>query len=605
MDADRVGCYKTRKIGFPGLACKHCVGQAGCGRYFPATEGSLSQTTTSQTLLNHVRNCRRCPIEIREQLDIMKKAKAKPEYKKAHKPKHGGRKVFFKRLWCRIHRLPIPEVNSDDEPIRRARKGKSTLLTKKKRKRRASSDLGDELSYKDVSNSDMDEDSAEEEEAIETIEFDYSNNFTTVHAPSQYKAKAMTVGQKIYQGRIHLNRGEDQHWLSEAECFIRQELLEVFTIRQEDVKLYSSEPEIGQCGIRCFYCAENKPWGDTSIGVCFPVSLRGVQHAVSDLTKHFSICTKIPEEIRSLYQTMEGYGETPNDEGTVQYWINSARELGLEDSESHGITLFRNPMDNSPADEIAMAQSSGSSSGTIFVPVEERSKCTDQMLLLLNQFEPCQFQLSDRKSSRRDRSIGFPGLACVHCNQKRYFPLNEKKLEDSLQLMTTHINNCPETPLDVKASLGYLQHRSHLQKNELAQRSPAWKFSFLKGVWNRLHQNYNFTTDSSAAATAAAAMDAADISTATSTTVARGESATPEDYLIDEESNDVMEATDTAEFYVEDDAVAAVEIQEEEEEESIEALAEMKDMIKKAALWLSERDDEDYARGGGSRIGRR
>ena len=173
MDADRVGCYKTRKIGFPGLACKHCVGQAGCGRYFPASEGSLSQTTTSQTLLNHVRNCRRCPIEIREQLDIMKKAKAKPEYKKAHKPKHGGRKVFFKRLWCRIHRIPIPEVNSDDEPIRRARKGKSTLLTKKKRKRRTSSDLGDEARYKDVSNSDMDEDSAEEEEVIETIEFDY------------------------------------------------------------------------------------------------------------------------------------------------------------------------------------------------------------------------------------------------------------------------------------------------------------------------------------------------------------------------------------------------------------------------------------------------
>ena len=170
--------------------------------------------------------------------------------------------------------------------------------------------------------------------------------------------------------------------------------------------------------------------------------------------------------------------------------------------------------------------------------------------------------------------------------------------------MTTHINNCPETPLDVKASLGYLQHLSHLQKNELAQRSPAWKFSFLKGVWNRLHQNYNFTTDSSAAATAASTD--ADISTATSTSVARGESATPVESLIDEESNDVMEATDTAEFHVEDDAVAAVEeVQEEEEEESIEALAEMKDMIKQAALWLSERDDEDYARGGGSRVGRR
>lgn len=76
MDADRVGCYKGRKTGFPGLACRHCVGQAGCGRYFPASEASLSQTTTSQTIVNHVRNCRRCPIDIREQLDFMKMTKA-------------------------------------------------------------------------------------------------------------------------------------------------------------------------------------------------------------------------------------------------------------------------------------------------------------------------------------------------------------------------------------------------------------------------------------------------------------------------------------------------------------------------------------------------
>lgn len=69
-EADRVGCYKSREVGFHGLACMHCVGQAGCGRYFPASEASLSQTTTSQTIMNHVRNCRRCPIEIRENLEV-------------------------------------------------------------------------------------------------------------------------------------------------------------------------------------------------------------------------------------------------------------------------------------------------------------------------------------------------------------------------------------------------------------------------------------------------------------------------------------------------------------------------------------------------------
>ena len=82
MDSDRIGCYKGRRTGFPGLACKHCVGQAGCGRYFPASEASLSQTTTSQTIINHVRNCRRCPLEVRKQLEMMRRAKHCPAYKK-------------------------------------------------------------------------------------------------------------------------------------------------------------------------------------------------------------------------------------------------------------------------------------------------------------------------------------------------------------------------------------------------------------------------------------------------------------------------------------------------------------------------------------------
>ncbi len=82
MDSDRIGCYKGRRTGFPGLACKHCVGQAGCGRYFPASEASLSQTTTSQTIINHVRNCRRCPVEVRKQLELMRRAKHCPTYKK-------------------------------------------------------------------------------------------------------------------------------------------------------------------------------------------------------------------------------------------------------------------------------------------------------------------------------------------------------------------------------------------------------------------------------------------------------------------------------------------------------------------------------------------
>jgi len=130
VEFDRVGVYKGRQLGFKGIACKHCQGQAGAGRYFPSSEASLSQTTTSMTFINHMRRCRYVPKDIRDRLEAMPSALESPDNtdtkkampsalespdntdtkkgsKKSDKPLHGGRKVFFHRLWCRVQELEI------------------------------------------------------------------------------------------------------------------------------------------------------------------------------------------------------------------------------------------------------------------------------------------------------------------------------------------------------------------------------------------------------------------------------------------------------------------------------------------------------------------
>lgn len=114
METDRVGCYKDRVLGFPGLACTHCVGHDdgfGLRRFFPSTESSLSQTTTSRCILNHVQNCLHCPTEIRDKLkQISLSTEGGADGKSAgSKPKKGGRKRFFHRLWCRIQGLDIDQ----------------------------------------------------------------------------------------------------------------------------------------------------------------------------------------------------------------------------------------------------------------------------------------------------------------------------------------------------------------------------------------------------------------------------------------------------------------------------------------------------------------
>lgn len=526
----------------------------------------------------------------------MKRAKTGPDFKKSDKPKHGGRKVFFRRLWCRIQRIPLPKIEklpSSDGPEKEITTD-SGSPEKKKRKR--SADAADEkenrkstkrLSERKKGNAPRDDpDSDEDDEIVETVEFD------NVHEPPWTPAHLRTCAATeksctvVYRGRSHLNRGDDGLSLSEADCYIRRELTEVFTASEEDMEL-SGNPELGQVGVRCFYCAENRAPEDRPRGhVYYPSSVGAVQQAVADLQRrHLGLCSEIPEHIRESFRSMKGYGAKPRGD-TAQYWTDALKELGLHDShEVQGISFFRNPIDPSPADELDEL-SDDAPTGSVLVPTEDRNKCTDEMLLLMKQFKPCQFQMSDRSSRTRDRALGFPGLACIHCNQKRYFPMTEKKLQDSLVLMATHINNCFHAPLDVKASLCYLHHRSLLQKQELPSQ---WKYTFLKGVWNRLQDPpATDSTDAEPTSIDGPAMDSEskegikELLSGEQVSVEVGEPIEEEAIAQDREDR----KTDNL----------LHDSNEIKKQEHAAALEEMKDLIKSAALWLSERDAEYEAR---------
>jgi len=301
---------------------------------------------------------------MREQLELMKRAKTCPDYKKTDKPKHGGRKVFFHRLWCRIQRLPLPKNEKSSSaqaagegasggggsPVEAAEdKDKEELTTtaplspggkdkkipvsagsstpppavgspekKRKRKKSVDSTAINEKNRKSARRSpdkdkvDCDgqgsESDFEELGTVETVEFDNvhhnQDGSSIVKSPSREPTPSSTITaptiaanntnnaaankdhpQILYTGRTRLTRNDDTHWLSESDCFIRQELAEIFTATKEDLGMFG-DPEIGQVGVRCFYCAENKSVGDRGRGhVYFPRSVAGVQQVVSDLQR--------------------------------------------------------------------------------------------------------------------------------------------------------------------------------------------------------------------------------------------------------------------------------------------------------------------------------
>ena len=118
--ADRVGCYKTREIGFVGMCCKHCGGQPGFGRFFPNSVRSLAQTTTSQTIVKHVnKKCRSCPPEIRQTLLGLQRVQAAKEGQSTGpRPRYGSRKIFFQLLWSRLHENGLSEDDDDRSVVK-------------------------------------------------------------------------------------------------------------------------------------------------------------------------------------------------------------------------------------------------------------------------------------------------------------------------------------------------------------------------------------------------------------------------------------------------------------------------------------------------------
>jgi hypothetical protein len=111
--SDRVGCYKNREIGFLGMSCKHCGGQPGFGRYYPNSVRSLAQTTTSQTILKHIAGkCRFCPPHIRDAVLNLQQQANQCEGISSGRPRYGSRKIFFQRVWARLH---DEEINEEDE----------------------------------------------------------------------------------------------------------------------------------------------------------------------------------------------------------------------------------------------------------------------------------------------------------------------------------------------------------------------------------------------------------------------------------------------------------------------------------------------------------
>jgi hypothetical protein len=110
-EEDRTGGrskIKDNDVGFPGMECKHCQGRAGFGRYFPSSVSALSLANSDRNVFNHLQKCRRCPSIIKAQLVQLSKEQTQS------KNRRGLRKLFFGRMWERMHGVSPDAFTTSD-----------------------------------------------------------------------------------------------------------------------------------------------------------------------------------------------------------------------------------------------------------------------------------------------------------------------------------------------------------------------------------------------------------------------------------------------------------------------------------------------------------
>ena len=260
-----------------------------------------------------------------------------------------------------------------------------------------------------------------------------------------------------------------------------------------------------QVGIRCKFC-RNRPTKDRASGaVSFPVSVTGIYESVKRWKSvHLSECKHIPEEVKDQIKKMEKSACVPT---TRQYWIDSAKALGIDDT-SDGLRFISDPSKFNQSDaqnsmiktRFAPSSSKGSiqKDGTVSAKKEEylvfpedKSTITPYVYCLMRQVQPCIFTEADRFLSRSKSQVGFAGFECRHCNGHaglgRYFPSTPKALStnSTSQNIYSHVLKCRKCPEEVKKELTNLK----FVKPTWLRRTCGWRQAFFEKLWERLHHN--------------------------------------------------------------------------------------------------------------------
>mmetsp|Transcript_22500 Transcript_22500/g.33305 ORF Transcript_22500/g.33305 Transcript_22500/m.33305 type:complete len:1223 (+) Transcript_22500:316-3984(+) len=320
-----------------------------------------------------------------------------------------------------------------------------------------------------------------------------SGNRTPGSSISQ--ASSLKDNVQHYPGKTSLSLPEDKSALSPLRCFLRENAF-AFAATAEDIAVRTPTTfsvVVGQVGIGCIHCHKLPAKERTNRAVCFPFSIGRIYQSVADIQRfHMSECKMVPPAVKEKFIGLQR-ASTKGSKGlaTRQYWISSAKKLGLGDT-SDGIRFIRDPsIPQEKAvslDILAQVATDVTTASKPLVLDEDKPQIASFIYLVMKQLQPCRFTEADR-NKRRLKDVGCIGVECKHCagqvDGRKFFWSSVNAVESNFVSVHTHMMECKVISHELKEELAHLKT---LRKEHTAKLKTGSQKAFFSRVWRRLHE---------------------------------------------------------------------------------------------------------------------
>lgn len=297
-----------------------------------------------------------------------------------------------------------------------------------------------------------------------------------------------------FEGKTILACPEDRSALSPLRCFLRENVY-AFSATAEDIAVRTPTTfsvVVGQVGIGCVHCHNLPAKERSNRAVCFPFSIGRIYQAVADIQRfHLGDCKMVPQNVREKFLQLQS-ASTKGSKGlaTRQYWISSAKKIGLVDT-SNGIRFSRDPCapieKAKSLDILAQVATDATTSSKPLVLPEDESQIAGFIYLVMKQLQPCRFTEADR-NKRRLKDVGCIGVECKHCagqvDGRKFFWSSVSAVESNFVSVHTHMMECKAISKELKEELAHLKT---LRKEHTARLKTGSQKAFFARVWERLH----------------------------------------------------------------------------------------------------------------------